>query len=89
MKITTTKELGRAGTACLPVPNTAEITTLWWKKSTLIRIKTHTNLKETGGLLEDIAMIPDRGFELTNLGANGIHRLATCCCNIARPNKAS
>lgn len=73
MKTTTTKGLGRAGTACLPVPNTAEIIIHLWKKSTPTHTRTRTNPTETEGLLEDIAMIPDTGFEFKNLGENGTH----------------
>lgn len=73
MKIITMKGLGRAGTACLPVPNTAEIITHLWKKSTLTRIRTLTNPIGTEDPLEDIAMIHDIGFEFKNLGKNSIH----------------
>lgn len=73
MKTTITKGLGRAGTACLPVPNTAEIITHLWKKSTPTHTRTRTNLIETEGPLEDIAMILDIGFEYKNLGITGTH----------------
>lgn len=82
------KGLGRAGTDCLPVPNTAEIITHLWKKSTPTHTRTHTSLTETEDPLEDIAMIPDIGFEYKDLGENGIHYLPTCH-NIARPNDSS
>lgn len=57
------KGLGRAGTACLPVPSIAEIITLWWKKIILTHTRTLTNLIGTEDLLGDIAMILDIGFE--------------------------
>jgi hypothetical protein len=63
MKIITMKGLGRAGTACLPVPSIAEIITLWWKKIILTHTRTLTNLIGTEDLLGDIAMILDIGFE--------------------------
>ena len=57
------KGLGRAGTACLPVPSIAEIITLWWKKIILTHTRTLTNLIGTEDLLGDIAMILYVGFE--------------------------
>lgn len=57
------KGLGRVGTACLPVPNIAEIIILWWKKTILTHTRTLTNPTGTEDLLGVTAMIPDTGFE--------------------------
>lgn len=63
MRITTTRGLARVGTACLPAPSTAEITTLWWKKITPTHTRTLTNPIGTEAPLGDTAMTPDTGFE--------------------------
>lgn len=63
MKIITMKGLGRAGTACLPVPSIAEIIILLWKKITLTHTRTVTNPTGTEDHLGAIAMTPDIGFE--------------------------
>lgn len=63
MKITTTRGLVRAGTACPPAPSTAEITTLWWKKITPMRTRTLTSPIGTEAPQGDTAMTPDTGFE--------------------------
>lgn len=42
-RITTTRGLGRAGTACLPVPSTAESTIPSWRRNTPTPTRTCTN----------------------------------------------
>ena len=63
MKIITMKGRERVGTACLPVPSIAEITTLWWKKITLIPTRTLTDPTGTEDRPGDTAMTLDIGFE--------------------------
>lgn len=81
------KGLGRVGTACLPVPSTAEIITLLWKKITLTHTRTLTNPIGTEDRLGDIAMTPDIGFESAE--ANKKIHLLTVCHSTARINQSS
>lgn len=70
MRIITMRGPARVGTACLPAPSTAEITTPWWRKITLTHTRTLTNLIGTEARLGDAAMTPDIGFEAAKTKTN-------------------
>lgn len=84
-RITTTRGLGRAGTACLPVPSTAETTIPSWKRNTLTPTRTRTNPTGTAAPPVDTATTHGTGSECGDLGKNRIHPVIPCH-NVARNN---